>query len=219
MMNIPQITPTPKGTRISLGVQIIQHENVLNGASYYANLCNIIAEVCDNLQMKYTEDTIREYARDRRKMLADYLKAQLDGIKNPRLKALAEHEAKNDFDKVCRLGGISNWEYRENAKDYGQYVTYDPTSAKPFKVDNDEVNATCETFLTDDDLPKYDLHRLIAALLTQFLGGTIERCADIADFFYLTEDGQVLPYIQTGFFHYPPVGAKIKDKEVKPIIF
>lgn len=211
-MNIPKITPTPKGSKISLGVLSGQYNKNYSGADYYANLANIIVETCNGLTLPYTEGKVREYAKNRERLKADYLQSQTEGINNSRLKKIAEHEALTDFEKVCRLSGLSHWQFKGNAQEYDQFVTYEPTKAKPFSVNITEVQASTEHFLSDDDLPKYDLHRLIAALLTQFLGAEIEKTLDIADFFHLTEDKQIIPYIEQRYYDYPPKGNEIKTE-------
>ena len=207
MKPIPKLEPSKPGTVIYY-VNWPKVQSFTNQFSKFTPRARIIAQVCNDVGMNSDPETVKAYTLNTGRLEADYIARQVEDSGSPKgmfLKIL-EREAREQIH--ARLHHFMDATFDEGLS---PYISWNEETGQ-FVLDTDKLEKDNATYMDEDMTKIWDRHRLIAALLTDFMG-KVTNCSEILEYFRVGEDGSIQP--TTGRYaltYYPPT----KENEQQP---
>ena len=207
MKPIPKLEPSKPGT-------VIYYVNWLKVQSFtdqfikFKHRARFIAQVCNDEGMNSDPDTVKAYTLNRGRLEADYVAKQVENSGNPKgmLLEILEREAREQI--RARFLHYNDVTFDEGLS---PYIGWNEKTGA-YDLDTDKLEADNTVYMDEDMTKIWDRHRLIAALLSDFMG-KVENNSEILRYFYVGKDGSIQP--TTGRYaltYYPPT----KGKEQQP---
>lgn len=207
MKPIPKIEPSKPGT-VRYYVNWVKVQSFTDQFYKFNPRARFIAQVCNDAGMNSDPETVKAYTLNRGRLEADYVAKQVENSGNPKgmLLEILEREAREQI--RARLLPFNDVTFDEGLS---PYIGWNEKTGA-YDLDTDKLEADNTVYMDEDMTKIWDRHRLIAALLSDFMG-KVENNREILEYFYVGKDGSIRP--TTGRYaltYYPPT----KEKEQQP---
>lgn len=210
MKPIPKLEPSKPGTVIYY-VNWVKVQSFTNQFYRFNPRARFIAQVCNDVGMNSDPETVKAYTINTGRLEADYVAKQVENSGNPKgmFLEILEREAREQIRARLRARLLP---FNDVTFDEGlsPYIGWNEET-RQFVLDTDKLEKDNTTYMDEDRTKIWDRHRLIAALLSDFMG-KVENNSEILEYFYVGKDGSILPTTGRYATYYPPT----KKKEQQP---
>lgn len=202
MKPIPEIKPSKPGTVL----YYINEKKVEDMKTYFERFkskARFIGQVCEEGGMKPNPETLMGYAMDPNALMDDFVARQVEDSGNPKgmLLEILKRETKEQI--RAQLLPIKD---EVIVKDLFPYIAWSK-EAKNYVLDTDKLVEDNSVYMDEEMTEVWDRHRLIAHLLSDFMG-KITDPHEILEYFDVSEDGSIVPTTGRFLSYYPPTNGK-----------
>lgn len=203
MKPIPKIEPSKPGT-VRYYINETKVEGFKRQFYNFNSKARFIAQVCNDGGMCTDPETVKAYTLNTGRLEADYVAKQVENSGNPKgmLLEILKREAREQIQ--ARLLPIRGVTFDE---DLSSYIGWNEETGL-YVLDIDKLVGDNTAYMDKEMTEIWDRHRLIAALLTDFMG-KVTNCNEILEYFDVGEDGSIQPTTgRHALSYYPPTKEK-----------